>query len=70
MTSRDPQVQRSLANEKCTPTKVRDGAFCHLSPICQRCERCIGHCLCPPREMRYQPKEEKPIWRDFNGRRV
>ena len=31
---------------------VPTGRTCHLSPICQRCSRCVGCCLCPPPELR------------------
>lgn len=46
MTSSDPAVQRSLASGSCAPKIYREGFFCHLSPICGRCRRCIGHCTC------------------------
>jgi hypothetical protein len=54
MNSKEPQVQKHLATENCTPLKA--GTYCALSPICQRCQRCIGHCVCPPIEMRFKPK--------------
>jgi hypothetical protein len=58
MTSSDPAVQRSLASDTCAPTHLPRGLFCHLSPICSRCHRCVGHCTCPPPEQRYKSKQK------------
>jgi hypothetical protein len=27
---------------------LREIPICITTPICQRCQRCIVHCLCPP----------------------
>lgn len=35
---------------KCTPHDPRTG--CAVALICNRCNRCFGHCTCPPEQMR------------------
>ncbi len=56
-------IAKSLIQEECHPNvamdKARPGSICHLSPICQRCKRCIGHCTCPPKEQRFSGKADR-----------
>lgn len=59
MTSADPNVQKSLASGQCEPKIYRYGYYCHLAPICVRCARCVGHCTCPPPELRFRKTAKK-----------
>jgi len=46
------------------PWEQAEYADCNTRLICQRCGRCILHCICPPPEMRHmalQPKEKEKI---------
>lgn len=50
------KLKLSESNE-CKPVITPDDlpevrTTCHMSPICQRCQRCVQHCTCPPPELR------------------
>lgn len=60
------------------PDACEPQGCCYLNVLCQRCGLCVGHCTCPPVEMRKQPgkplraakrKQAKRRAAEYHGRK-
>ncbi len=58
-------------DDQCSWRENRENA-CSISIVCDRCQKCLLHCVCPPKELRAKNVKQlgKSLVQKFQTRKV